>query len=397
MLSRFHSLSSLLTEHQRIWKTPVFQIRDFSYLAEYETTVQALLSLSDAEVERLQSDDLALLARLEQVFPDAQKVSECIHFPMIELKRKTAPPKFWNIDIPGRKEEQILAFTEALGDIKDPLVEWCCGKQHLGRLLAELHQQHTIGLDIDVGLITQARQLAEKRQLQQWLSSECCDVLSEQAEIHVDASKHLIALHACGGLHTRLVQTAVKKRAARISYSPCCYHRFLNSVTYQPMSETGRQSGLCFSQEELRLAVRETQTASKGESRKRKNLQIWRLGFDELQSDLLNTDQYLPIPPVSPKILQSGFESFCKYVASLKSVSLKAGINYSDYLEQGRQRFHRYQCIELFRMVFRRALECWLVLDTALFLEEQGYRCEIAQFCMPEISPRNLLVQARIA
>jgi hypothetical protein len=45
-------------------------------------------------------------------------------------------------------------------------------------------------------------------------------------------------------------------------------------------------------------------------------------------------------------------------------------------------------------MIFRRALECWLVLDKALFLEEQGYRCEISQFCSTDISPRNLLIQA---
>ena len=395
MLSRFHTLNSLLIKHQQIWKTTVFQIFDFSYLAEHETAVQLLLSLSDTEVERLESDDLALLCRLEKDFPDAAAIAQCIRFAEIDNVQQIDPPKFWNTDIPGRKEQQILAFSTALGSIEDPLVEWCCGKQHLGRLLAEQHQRTAIGLDIDAGLIKQAQNLAEKRKSEARVSSVCCDVLSEQAESFIDASKHVIALHACGGLHSCLVQTAAKKRATRISFSPCCYHRFLDSPEYQALSEPGRLSTLKINQEELRLAVRETQTASTGETHKRKTLQAWRLGFDALQRDLLKVDQYLPIPAISPQILQTDFKCFCEHAARLKGIQLTAGLNYSHYLESGRERFHLYQRMELFRMVFRRALESWLVLDKALFLEEQGYRCEIRQFCAAEVSPRNLLVQAR--
>lgn len=392
--STFDTLTSLLIKHQPIWKTPVFQIVDYSFLNEYETSVSFLLGLSQEQVDHLQADDTALLAALEKHFPDAGKIAGCINFPAIEYTQKAEPPKFWNTDIPGRKEQQILAFSQALGTIKHPLVEWCCGKQHLGRLLSEVHKQTTIGLDIDPDLIQQARQLAIKRQLHNHVTSECCDVLSEQATHYIDTSKHLIALHACGGLHTHLVQTAANKQAAKLSFSPCCYHRFLNKPVYQALSAAGQNSQLMITQEQLRLAVRETQTAASGETRKRKTLQAWRLGFDLLQRDLLNSDSYLPIPALSPQILHAGFPSFCRQVGSLKGLKLKADTDFDVYLERGWQRFHRYERMELFRMVFRRALECWLVLDKALYLEEQGYACEIRQFCAPEVSPRNLLVQA---
>ena len=393
MHSRFTTLGALLLKHQIIWKTPVFQIIDFSYLAEHKSALNFLFTLSDTQVDTLQANDIALLDSISEVFPDAGKLAQGIKLPHSSTET-LALPAFWNIDIPGRKEQQLLAFSAALGLIDQALLEWCCGKQHLSRLLAEVHQQPALGLDIDSNLIAQARILAEKRPLSTRVESTCCDVLSNQAEQHIESKQHLIALHACGGLHTRLLKLAARHRTARISLSPCCYHRFLEDTDYQPLSQAGINSGLGITQEQLRLAVRETQTASTSETRKRKTLQAWRLGFDCLQRDILQADSYLPTPSINSKILQQDFQTFCQQVAALKGLKLNANINFDFYQEQGLFRFQRYERVELFRMVFRRALECWLVLDKALFLEEQGYQCEISQFCRPEISPRNLLIQA---
>ena len=50
--------------------------------------------------------------------------------------------------------------------------------------------------------------------------------------------------------------------------------------------------------------------------------------------------------------------------------------------------------MELVRHLFRRPLELWLVLDRALFLQEQGYQVELSQFCARELTPRNILIHA---
>ena len=52
--------------------------------------------------------------------------------------------------------------------------------------------------------------------------------------------------------------------------------------------------------------------------------------------------------------------------------------------------------LDLVRHQFRRLLELWLVLDRALYLAEQGYRVEVGEFCSRELSPRNLLIDARL-
>ena len=50
--------------------------------------------------------------------------------------------------------------------------------------------------------------------------------------------------------------------------------------------------------------------------------------------------------------------------------------------------------LERLRNLFRRPLELWLVLDRALFLEEQGYSVRLGTFCDYPLTPRNLLLLA---
>ena len=50
--------------------------------------------------------------------------------------------------------------------------------------------------------------------------------------------------------------------------------------------------------------------------------------------------------------------------------------------------------LELLRGLFRRPLEVWLLLDRALYLQEQGYRVRLGQFCPAQLTPRNLLLLA---
>ena len=48
--------------------------------------------------------------------------------------------------------------------------------------------------------------------------------------------------------------------------------------------------------------------------------------------------------------------------------------------------------LELLRSLFRRPLEIWLLLDRALYLEEQSYRVQLGEFCDSSLTPRNILL-----
>jgi hypothetical protein len=47
------------------------------------------------------------------------------------------------------------------------------------------------------------------------------------------------------------------------------------------------------------------------------------------------------------------------------------------------------------RLKFQPYLERWLLLDRAVFLQEQGYEVSLKAFCERELTPRNTLINAR--
>jgi hypothetical protein len=53
--------------------------------------------------------------------------------------------------------------------------------------------------------------------------------------------------------------------------------------------------------------------------------------------------------------------------------------------------------MELVMHVFRRPLELWLVLDRALYLQEQGARVALGEFCAKHLTPRNIFIHAERA
>ena len=64
---------------------------------------------------------------------------------------------------------------------------------------------------------------------------------------------------------------------------------------------------------------------------------------------------------------------------------------------RGWQRLAEVRNLELLRNLFRRPLELWLLLDRALYLQEQGYKVKLGTFCDYQLSPRNLLLLAERA
>jgi hypothetical protein len=122
----------------------------------------------------------------------------------------------------------------------------------------------------------------------------------------------------------------------------------------------------------------------------------WRLGFDGLQRELRQVDDYLPVPSHPNRIARGNFREFCGWAAEQKGLSLPDNVDYPAWEAYGASRLAQVRRHELIRHLFRRPLELWLVLDYALFLEEQGYRVRIGTFCQRHLTPRNLLIDARL-
>lgn len=386
----FADLSQRLHASQSYWRPMAYYAERLPWMDQHPDLVQMLVALPRDQVERLACDDEALTEVLAPHLPFARGLRTAATVAILPQQPSRPVAPHFSVGIPGRKWQQVEAFARCV-HVTTPLLEWCAGKSHLGFYLQHCSGQAVTSLEWDDTLVAQANARAFKDGMA--LQSCRVDVLTDAAEPHVRAADQIVALHACGELHERLLQLSVRHQVAEVHLAPCCYHK-RQQDEYRPMSEQGRETHLKFTKQELHTTVMETRTAGVGVQRQRQRLQIMRLGFDELQRDVRGVEQYLPLPSLPALWARSDFPDFCRYCAQLKDVCLPPGVDWAHYQLRGERRFWRVAALDLVRFLFRRPIEVWLALDRALLLQEHGYDVRLGTFCSVRTTPRNLLLQA---
>jgi len=386
----FRALDGVLAANRHWWQFRPFHHRQLYWQQSHPGLCAALEALTDGEVERLAGDIAAASEWFSPWVADARRLLELVRLPRFDARGLSCGAHL-GYGIPGRKWEQILAFAGCLPPSPEPLLEWCAGKGHLGRLLATCDQRPVIGLEWQQRLCREGARLAARSGAE--LRFVHCDAFAPEAGDWVRSGDDAVALHACGDLHVELMRHWVRNRGGRLSLSPCCYH-LVRGEEFAPLSEAAAVARVRLSKEDLQLPLQETVTAGAGVRRLRQTELHWRLAFDELQRALRGEDSYLPVPNVKKRLLSGSFGAFARWAAGRKGLELPGELDEEAWLVRGRERLRGVRRMELVAHLFRRPLELWLVLDRALYLLEQGAEVQLGEFCPRELTPRNILLQA---
>lgn len=391
LLARFAALDAFLIEHQALWKPRPFTHLQLPWEASYPELALWLRgrSLEDAENSHNQPGWLDAPEPFVSLAAMSLELSAIGELPARALE---AAGHRLNVDVPGRKWQQIEAFAGCLQFARAPThwLDWCSGKGHLGRRLLQIGQQLTC-LEYDPALVASGQALSQRHQMHALHVEQ--DVLAPGAASLLNADHTPVALHACGDLHVRLIQLASAAGCKQLAIAPCCYNR-ISLNTYRPLSCAAERSDLQLSLDDLALPMSETVTAGARVRRQRDTSMARRLGFDLLQRQLRGIDEYLPTPSLPSAWLDKPFSDYCRDLAALKDLSTVGTPDWAALEAAGWKRLAEVRNLELLRGLFRRPLELWLVLDRALFLIEQGYVVRLGTFCESPLTPRNFLLLA---
>ncbi|TBV07518.1 methyltransferase [Stutzerimonas kirkiae] len=386
-LQRFLALDAFLLEHQGLWRPRPFTALHLPWEKDCPELAHWLRqrSLEDAEHTIIVEDVPAPFAELARQAERLARLQPLPSRPVAPVAARTSA------HIPGRKWQQIQAFSSALQFTEKPghWLDWCAGKGHLGRLLA-LDGTPLTCLEWNAALVEEGRRLSQRAGIRAQHRQQ--DVM---AELHdgLPASYTPVALHACGDLHCRLLRVAIEQGCRQLALAPCCYNR-IASDQYQPLSQAALGSALHLDKDDLGLPLSETVTAGARERRQRDQSMAWRLGFDLYQRQARQTDSYLPTPSLPSAWLRKPFEHYIRDLARLKALPEPAPQDWPALERAGWERLAQVRNLERLRNLFRRPLELWLALDRALLLEEHGYRVRLGTFCAASLTPRNLLLLA---
>ncbi|WP_369960239.1 methyltransferase [Pseudomonas benzenivorans] len=392
LLQRFRALDRLLSEYQGLWRPLPFTQHHLPWESAHPELARWLRSrsLEQAEADHHQPHLLPAPPPWPEVARRCDVLSRIGELPQ---HPRPTPPARLALDVPGRKWQQIQAFAASLQFRHAPQhwLDWCAGKGHLGRLLAHEGTALTC-LEHDPQLVEEGLRLSQRLGLTAQHLPQ--DVLAADALERLAPRHTPVALHACGDLHVRLMQLATRAGCRQLAIAPCCYNRIATD-SYQSLSAAAQASTLQLSQQDLALPLRETVTASARVRRQRDLSMARRLAFDLLQRQLRGIDDYLPTPSLPPAWLDKSLARYCQDLAALKGLPAPdAATDWPRLEAQGWRRLAEVRNLELLRALFRRPLELWLLLDRALYLQEQGFAVRLGRFCPRQLSPRNLLLLA---
>lgn len=392
--ARFAELDAWLLEHQALWRPRPFISHILPWEAEHPRLAQWLRSrtLEQAEAAHNQPQLLDAPEPFTRLAVQAQALSRV---PIWDAPPAEDLPEPLSRHVPGRKWQQITRFAAHATQYRQRparhWLDWCAGKGHLGRLLAWQDGQPLTCLELDPDLNRQGAELG--RQLGITSHHIDADVLEPVSWQHLQPQHSVVALHACGELHMTLLQVAAARGCSQLALSPCCYNR-IGTEQYQPLSRAARNSQLKLTREDLGLPLQESVTAGQRVRRLRDRSMAWRLAFDIWQRQARGVDSYLPTPPRPEAALRAGIAAFCRDLAAHHRLQLPEPSDWAELEQQGWNRLAQVRNLELLPGLFRRPLEVWLLLDRALFLQEQGYHVQLGQFCAQSLTPRNLLLLA---
>ncbi|MGF1720393.1 SAM-dependent methyltransferase [Vibrio kyushuensis] len=394
MQNTFKKLDQFMLDNQVLWRFEPFHdsINPSNPWNEPHPGLSAWLeSLDQGDIEQFKSDSLSLSQHIQRFCPELAEINTLIQLPFQDAQPLAFDSHLFN-GIPGRKLEQITSMGELSVELHrgEEWLEWCSGKGYLGRILAASTKQQVTSFEFQHSLCEAGQSQAEALELPMTFIQG--DALIDEPLACMHDKQHAVALHACGDLHVNLLYKATQKFLPAMTISPCCYH-LIESDQYQPMSLLAQSSKLVLSKQELRIPLQETVTGGERVKRHRFQEMSYRLGFDLMLRELGISKEYIAIPSIKKSQLALGFESFCIWAANKKSLNLPS-VNFTEYHNKGIARFWQMERISLIQQLFRRPLELWLVLDKALYLQQQGYNVSLSQFCSREVTPRNILLHA---
>ncbi|PMH46778.1 SAM-dependent methyltransferase [Vibrio sp. 10N.286.49.B3] len=395
MRNTFTQLDSLLLAHQALWRFEPFHAcfnRAYPWHSQFPQLTAWLESLCDDKVEHLKLHPEALTQEWLTLFPGFSIINDIVLLPS-SRSHSLVLPRGLDTGIPGRKLAQIVSMSEvALYDhVGTEWLEWCAGKGFLGRILAQQSHQKVTSFEWQQALCDSGQEIADKQSIPMHFIQG--DAFTPEAKAVFNPNQHAVALHACGDLHVRLLELSVYYQLPAITISPCCYH-LINSEHYRPLSEQAQLSTLLFTRSELSIPLHETVTGGERVKRHRRLEMIYRLGLQLLLTEQYGAQSYIPIPSIKKSLLANGFQAFCHWASEKKQLGL-VDCDWDYYANEGEKRFKQMERLSLVQQVYRRAIEIWLAMDKALYLQENGYQVEMSTFCQREVTPRNILIHAK--
>jgi len=209
-----------------------------------------------------------------------------------------------------------------------------------------------------------------------------------------------VGLHTCGKLALDIIKVSSQKKVPALVNFGCCYHTLDLSGELQNISAFSKNNDpIWMNKFALTLSCRAHKKMDEKDYDLKQKVKFYRYALHILLHDDYDMKELITLGNSSPKLYDESFAIYAKEQFKRINIESKHSdeeLNAFFAAPELQKLIEQMLGAGLIRNALGRVLELYLLLDRAIYLEEQGYQVEVREFFDEELSPRNIGITATL-
>ena len=412
--SQFKKVHAFLMRYFSIWEKEVLNYYPESYESFPSDWVKEIQNLSEKEkwlVDSKKSFSPIKNKELANLFNEINNLRDFLSkkFEQTSTYRKECTLNIkerTGLKIKKQHEiEQLISFIQeekSQNSMINGFIDIGGGKGHLSRLLAQKLNLKGVCLEMNPDFVTKGKALIKEQDV----TFSCAHLPEKDIELskkillknRTSSQDLCLGLHTCGPLANTIIQACVGNKQAQLLNFGCCYLK-LSPGQSIGISNASKKYPLPLSKYALTLATRAHTGLTWEDYVMKRKVKSFRYGIHLFLYDVLGKKQFINVGDGKKQNYQGAFSVYV--LSKLSHLGIQCQIKASEidqwFLQKEvQQKIDEMFCMNIIRWQFGRAIELWILLDRACYLEERGYETKLGEYFNENISPRNIGIYAKI-
>jgi len=400
--SQFLELSKMLSPYIHLWNREILNYYPDSldhYSPEWLERLEKLTkdqlwrfdSFNDlsqvkgSPLEKFLHGIIALVTPVKEIHPTLSDLPDWAYFKMKSKKRHEITCLLPAIN----KLYQLQQFDHGV-DIGG-------GQGHLSKILAHYLSIPMFCIDKDLELQNIGRKRLNKYPTPM-TARDVTFINREFGKDNLSFKKNALSLglHTCGALANTHIKTATQSDTKVLLNFGCCYLK-LDPLTDLNLSKSAKINPLHLSTHALTMASRAHGGISREDFNKKERVKFYRYALHLFLYEELGINKFIGVGNSPDTLYQGTFHDYALFNLKRLKIAFKHGKTDLDHFfnDQKRQeQIKKMFLANIIRWKFGRPLEYYILLDRALYLEENNYTVKVSTYFDEGISPRNIGIMA---
>ena len=402
---RLKDIAEFLQPYQRMWQNEIMLMYP-NPIQDYPSDwIEEIILVKDKDLLiRLEKKDYQGIIQNPGLLDFYERIEELSTLQKIpELPPMPETPFSFLYVIPKKQHEikKLAPFINQIYKDKsaEAVVDIGGGIGLLAQAMVNHYDLKVISLDMDGEL-----QETGKRRHEKNAKNPDNKVQYHKIKVHSDeeAFKQIlkpkmltIGLHTCGPLANDQITATASLGVNTLINFGCCYHKLSKRESTQNLSSFAKslpfpidQSPFC-----LTLASRAHKKMDEKDFDFKIKVKFYRYMMHFLLTDEYDMPNCTSLGNTAHKVYDESFGVYAlEQFERIKVIPRHSKEELDDYFVnvERQELIQKMLAAGLIRNAMGRLLELYLLLDRAIFLEEQGYKVELMEFFDESISPRNI-------